>query len=412
MAKKKRDLRDIIQIDSEINKIQDADILLERILLEARKVVNADAGSIYVKDGDKLTIQYSQNDTLSKRLPPGEKLIYSLFSIPIDKKTISGYVAATSEIVNIPDVYNIPSDAPFSYNTMYDQKSGYISTSNLTVPLKTAQGELLGVIQFINARGARGKVVTFTQEDEMYVTHFAANATVALQRAYMTRSMILRMIMMSELRDPKETGPHVNRVAGYAVELYERWAFKHGISDHELNKQKDILKLAAMLHDVGKVAISDLILKKPAKFTEAEYAVMQGHTYHGARLFESMQSDLDRASVDVAMTHHENWDGTGYPGYVDVKGNPVKVDADGRALRRKGQDIPLYGRLVSIADVFDALISRRVYKDPWTEDDVLNEIRRCSGTKFDPELVDIFFEILPQIQQIRKRYPDTETQEA
>ena len=403
------EVQQIIQIDSELNKIRDYDILLERVLLEARRVVHADAGSIYVKEGDVISIKFAHNDTKQKDLPPGEKQAYPHFSIPIDEKSISGYVAMTGELLNIPDVYNLPPGLPFSYATAYDAKVNYKTTSMLTVPLKSQNNVVLGVIQIINAMGPDGKVEAFTKQDESLVTHFAANATVALQRAYMTRAMIIRMIRMAELRDPKETGAHVNRVAGYAVEIYERWAYKHGVDKNDLDKNKDLLKLAAMLHDVGKVAISDIILKKPARFTPEEYAIMQTHTGSGARLFDDPQSDFDTIAAEVALTHPENWDGTGYPGWIDpVSGAVLKADEAGKAVRRKGDEIPLWGRIVAIADVYDALMSRRVYKEAWDEDAVLAEIRSCSGTKFDPELIDAFFDVLPRIHDIRERHPDEE----
>jgi response regulator RpfG family c-di-GMP phosphodiesterase len=407
MRSRRANIQEIVRIDSELSKIRDYDLLLERILLEARRVVNADAGSIYVRDGDVIHIKYAQNDTKQRLLPPGEKQAYPHFSIPINQRTISGYVAMTGELLNIPDVYQIPAGAPFSYNTAYDITSGYISHSMLTVPLKTQDNVVLGVIQIINRMDKQGKVLPFDNDQEVMVTHFAANATVAMQRAYMTRSMIIRMIRMAELRDPKETGAHVNRVAGYAVELYERWAYHHGIEQPTIEKNKDLLKLAAMLHDVGKVAISDLILKKPAKFTPEEYAIMQTHTLCGARLFDDPQSDLDAIAAEVALTHHENWDGTGYPGWVDpASGATLRQDTTGGILRRIADEIPLWGRMVAVADVFDALVSKRVYKAAWDEADVFKEIRNMAGTKFDPEIVDIFFEVLPRIQEIRARYPD------
>ena len=162
-----------------------------------------------------------------------------------------------------------------------------------------------------------------------------------------------------------------------------------------------------MLHDAGKVAISDTILKKPAKFTPEEYQVMQNHTVHGAALFDDPQSPLDNLSREIAFCHHENWDGTGYPGWVDpLTGCSLKTGDDGKPIGKKGDEIPLPGRIVSIADVFDALCSKRVYKEPWTEDDVLKEMKNLSGTKFEPELVDIFFEVLPGIKQIQKLYPE------
>jgi HD-GYP domain-containing protein (c-di-GMP phosphodiesterase class II) len=334
-------------------------------------------------------------------------MIYSVFSVAIDEKSIAGYCALTGKLINVPDMYNIPHDAPYSFNSSFDKISGYKTTSTLTIPLVTADSRLLGVIQVINSKDDQGNTITFSGDDEFLITHFAANATVALQRAYVTRAMILRMIKMSELRDPKETGTHVNRVAGYAVEIYDRWAYHHGVSSEERGKFRDTLRIAAMLHDAGKVAISDVILKKPARFTPEEYLVMQHHTIYGAGLFDDPQSPMDIIARDIALTHHENWDGTGYPGWIDpVTEAVIKADKDGKPLGRKGEEIPLPGRIVAIADVFDALCSKRVYKDPWTEEQVLMEIRQLSGVKFDPELVDIFFEILPSIKQIQNLYPE------
>ncbi|MDR1899307.1 MAG: HD domain-containing protein [Treponema sp.] len=416
MAVENTDFKSIIRLDSELNQIQDLDLLLDRILLEARKVVRADAGSIYVKENveegenriEKLVIKYAHNDTTSRELPPGQKLIYSIFSVAINEKSIAGYCALTRKLINVPDMYNIPPGTPYSFNPSFDKISGYKTTSTLTIPLVTAEGRLLGVIQVINSKDKDGNTIPFSPDDEFLITHFAANATVALQRAYVTRAMILRMIKMSELRDPKETGTHVNRVAGYAVEIYDRWSYHHGVSDEEREKFRDTFKIAAMLHDVGKVAISDIILKKPARFTPEEYLVMQHHTIYGAGLFDDPQSPTDIIARDIALTHHENWDGTGYPGWVDpVTEQPIKTGPDGKARGRKGEETPLAGRIVAIADVFDALCSKRVYKEPWTEEQVLAEIRQLSGTKFDPELVDIFFEILPSIKQIQNLYPET-----
>ena len=416
MPVKRMNLKSIMKVDSELIQIQDLDLLLERILLEARKVLHADAGSIYVKelveeeDGrkvEKLAFKYSQNDTLQQKLPPGQKLIYSVFSMPISDKSLSGYCALTQQLVNVPDAYNLPPGVPYSFGKSYDQISGYKTTSMLTVPLKTAEGNLLGVIQIINSKDSEGNTVPFTKNDEFLISHFAVNATMALQKAQIIRTMILRMIKMAELRDPKETGTHVNRVAGYAVEIYDRWATNNRVPEDRKDKFKDSLRIASMLHDVGKVAISDVILKKPARFTPEEYQIMQNHTVFGSALFDDTQSPLDTLSQEIAFCHHENWDGTGYPGWVDpFSGQPLKTGDDGRILGKKGEEIPLTGRIVSLADVFDALCSKRVYKEPWTEEDVLNEIRNLAGTKFDPELVNIFFDILPSIKQIQNLYPE------
>lgn len=408
MTAESRKLRDIISLDAELNRIQDLDILLERILFETRKAVGADAGSIYIKKAERsLEIRYSQNDTLQKRLPHGEKLIYSIFTVPIDTTSISGYAAATGSILRVPDMYAIPSDAPYRFNPMYDRASGYRTISSLTAPLRLATGEILGVIQVINKRAPDGSVVPFLEDDELFVNHFAVNATVALQRAQMTRTILLRMIRMAELRDPKETGPHVNRVAAYSVELFEAWARKINMPTHELERLRDTLRMAAMLHDVGKIAISDVILKKPGKFDPSEFETIKRHTFCGAQLFVDRQSEFDEIAAEVALTHHENWDGSGYPGKVDpTTGEALERDQHGAPRGLKGEEIPLWGRIVAIADVYDALSTRRVYKDAWREEDVLTEIQSLSGKKFQPELVDLFFQVLPNIRQATRRYPE------
>ncbi|MDR0315765.1 MAG: HD domain-containing protein [Treponema sp.] len=409
------DFKSILRLDSELNQIQDLDLLLERILLESRRVVHADAGSIYVKEVtedkngvvEKLAIKYAQNETLQKKLPPGQKMVYSIFSVLINEKSISGYCGLTRKTINVPDMYNIPPGAPYAFYDTFDKITGYKTTSTLTFPLVTADGRLLGVIQVINKTDEQGNVVPFSEEDEFLITHFAANAMIALQRASVTRAMILRMIKMSELRDPKETGTHVNRVAGYAVEIYDRWAYKNNIPDAERENFRDILRIGSMLHDVGKVAISDLILKKPARFTPEEFVIMQHHTLYGAGLFDDPHSPIDTIAREIALTHHENWDGTGYPGWVEVTDSaPIKTNEEGKPLGRKGEEIPLAGRIVAIADVFDALCSRRVYKEPWGEEDILAEMRKLAGSKFDPELIEIFLEILPNIKQTQSMYPE------
>ena len=220
------DYKAIIETDSELDKIQDYDLLLERILLEARKVVNADAGSIYVREVEdatglkveKLAIKYAQNNTLMKRLSPGQKLIYSVFKIDIDDKTLSGYSALAKKTINVADAYNLPKNVPYTFGGSFDMVSDYRTSSVLTMPLLTVEGKLLGVIQIINALDGSGKPIPFSKNDEFLIGHFAGKATAVLERASMNRAMILRMIKMAELRDPQETGTHVSRVSSYAVE--------------------------------------------------------------------------------------------------------------------------------------------------------------------------------------------------
>jgi len=318
MLSEKEKLDALTLLGIELNQVQDLDILMERILSEARRFVNADAGSIYIIDNHSLHFTYTQNNTLQRRLKRGEKLIYSTFSMPVDKTSVAGYVACTGHFLNLSDVYQIDGSQPYLFSRKFDKASDYTTRSALTLPLKTPEGDVLGVLQIINAQDRENRVISFSVEDQQIMTHFASIAAVALNRAKMTRAMILRMIRMAQMRDPSETGEHVNRVAGYAVEMYEIWATQHGCTQKEMNKNRDIFRMAAMLHDVGKIAISDVILKKPSRFDLNEYEAMKMHTVFGAQLFQDRQSDYDTAAAEVALTHHEWWNGQGYPGYVDA----------------------------------------------------------------------------------------------
>jgi len=409
MLSEQEKLDSMTRLGIELSRINDLDILMERVLLRARQFANADAGSIYIRERDLLHFSYTQNDTLQRKLPDGEKLIYSTFKIPIDEKSIAGYVAATGKALNIDDVYNLEATLPYHFSKRFDETVGYKTQSVLTIPLHNSSSQLLGILQIINAQDEFGQITQFTENDVTVMHHFAAVAAVALERAQMTRALILRMIRMAEMRDPKETGAHVNRVAGVSVEIYEQWALRRKIDEKEIDKTRDVLRMAAMLHDVGKVATSDLILKKPARLSEDEYKIMKMHTIHGARLFQNRQSDFDEAAGVVALNHHERWDGNGYPGYIDFHtGRPIKgfMLPNGLARGKKGTEIPLFGRIVGLADVFDALSSKRSYKEAWDEQNILAQIERSSGTHFDPELVEIFFSRYEIIRAILNRYQD------
>lgn len=411
MLSEKEKLDRLTYLGVELNQVRDMDILMERVLECARSFVNADAGSIYIrnKDTDTLQFTYTQNDTLQKRLPRGEKLIYATFTLPIDTESMSGYVATTGRLLNIPNVYEIEPTAPYHFGKQFDEESGYQSKSVITVPLETRRGDILGILQIINAQDENKKIVPFTDSDEKLMLHFASTAAVALERAQMTRSILLRMIRMSEMRDPKETGAHVNRVGGYSVEIYEQWAKKQNLSREEFDRNRDSLRMAAMLHDVGKIAISDVILKKPSRFNEDEFETMKQHTFLGARLFLNSQSDFDEAAFDVALNHHERWDGCGYPGHIDVEtGKHLAgfISPKGKPMGKKGNEIPIFGRIVALADVYDALSSKRVYKEAWDEHDVLKTIEKEAGAQFDPGLVEIFFSRLNILRSIRNRYKD------
>ncbi|MCU0614840.1 MAG: HD domain-containing protein, partial [Desulfobacterales bacterium] len=352
---------------------------------------------------------YTQNDTIQRRSAKNGKLIYSRFIIPIDQFSIAGYVALTGFALNIPDVYRIDATKPYQFSTKFDEASEYKTRSVLTIPLKAAKGNISGILQIINAQDSEKHIVDFSENDKGMMNHFASIASVALERAQMTRSIFLRMIRMAELRDPRETSAHVNRVAGYSVEIYEKWAQKHNISESVIEKNRDILKMAAMLHDVGKVAISDMILKKPTRLNLNEFEIIKQHTILGARLFTGWESDFDKAAWQVTLTHHERWDGDGYPGHVDcISGKPLPGYelADGSARGRKEEEIPIFGRIVALADVFDALASERAYKEAWDDSAILETIQRDSGKHFDPELVEIFFSQIDIIKSIQNHFEE------
>ena len=412
MSNENQKLQQLLEMNQEIEQVKDLDVLLERILTVARKLTKADAGSIYVvTDEGKLQFNHTQNDTLQRQLEAGKKLIYTAFSVPINHKSISGYVASTGETLNIPDVYHLPvNEVPYGFDPSYDMKSHYRSQSMLTIPLKNNQDKAIGVMQLINAQDGNGVVIPFPESDIPLIRVFANNAAMALERALMTRAIILRMISMAELRDPKETGTHVNRVGAYSAEIYEAWARRRGVEQETISNYRDILRMAAMLHDVGKVGIRDEILQKPGRLNDEEYETMKQHVVMGAKLFLNAQSEFDEIAGQIALNHHERWDGTGYPGHVDPakEGAPIPgyETENGGARGKKGEEIPLFGRIVAVADVYDALSSRRAYKDAWEEDDVLKELKKGSGKHFDPEMIDAFFSCLDMIRAIGERYAE------
>ncbi|MFP4476964.1 MAG: HD domain-containing phosphohydrolase [Desulfatibacillaceae bacterium] len=411
MLSEQQKLETLATLATELSRVQDLDILMEKILSHARALAHADAGSIYIKKDNTLHFAYTQNDTLQKRLPNGDKLVYSTFTMPVDTRSIAGFVAATGQPLHITDVYSLPPDVPYGFSRRFDEATGYRTQSVYTLPLKNNLEEVVGVLQIINAQDGEGRVEGFSELDQRLMPVFGSIAAVALERAQMMRALLLRMIRMAEMRDPKETGAHVNRVGGYSLEIYEQWARRYGVDPEEVEKTRDMLRMAAMLHDVGKVGISDTILKKPARLTREEFEVMKGHTVFGAGLFVNPQSSFDAAAGEVALNHHERWDGNGYPGYVDATTGlplPGYEKEGGGAIGKKEDEIPLFGRIVALCDVYDALSSRRVYKEAWQEQDVLDEIEKCSGSQFDPEIVEIFFSRLDAMRAIQDRYKDEE----
>ncbi len=365
--------------------IGDIDILLEQILTEARFFTNADAGSIYTVEGGVLSFCHSQNDTITRR---GDRIPYTRFSIPLSKSSMAGYVASTGEILNIDNVRKIPEEAPYSFDDSYDKAAFYRTRSTLTLPLINNRKVVVGVLQLINARSGSREFIAFHSRMELLGKYYATLGALALERAMMTRTLLMRMVNMTELRDPGETGPHVNRVGSYSVAIYDSWAKANRVEEAERIHNRDVLRMAAMLHDVGKTGISDVILKKPAALSPEERKIMENHCSIGAEVLRNCESPFDEMAKDIALCHHENWDGTGYP----------------RGL--KGNEIPFMARITSIADVFDALNSSRAYKKPWAIDLVTDEMEKLFGSKFDPGLKTHFVSQLEVLQELKQNYPE------
>ena len=177
----------------------------------------------------------------------------------------------------------------------------------------------------------------------------------------------------------KFTGEHIKRVAEYMKVLGRA----SGFTEEYIEK----LSTASMMHDIGKLMISEDILDKPSKLTDEEYAIMKNHVLYGEALLHNTTGDIMSMARTIALQHHEKWDGTGYLGM-------------------KGTDITYIARLMALADVFDALMSRRYYKDGWNIDEAYKEIVNCSGTHFDPDVVQLFVEHFDAFKKIAEDIPD------
>lgn len=179
----------------------------------------------------------------------------------------------------------------------------------------------------------------------------------------------------------QETGMHVKRVSEYTKILCRNL----GYDDDTVWE----VGLAAMMHDVGKIMVPHEILEKPGKLTKEEFDIIKKHTTYGKKMLENSPGELMQLSADIAYEHHERYDGTGYDGI-------------------KGENIGIFSRCVSVADVFDALVSWRPYKDPWTPQEARNEILAQSGRQFDPLVVEVFDKHFDEFLEIFEKYPDSQ----
>ena len=262
---------------------------------------------------------------------------------------------------------------------------GMMPHGHYNVPLLDNQGSVIGVLVLYLEHGHRQhpEESDFMKMLGNTISNIIVNkslklraeiSAIRLQKAQM--EMLQKLMAASEFRD-NETGEHIKRMSQYAVVI----AKAIGVPEAE----RKLLELAAPMHDIGKVGIPDAILLKQGPLTAEEFAIMKSHTSIGAQIL-SGDHPLIRASRDIALSHHEKWDGSGYPAGL------------------AGEDIPLFGRICALADVFDALTSARPYKEAWPLEKALDFIKENAGSQFDPNLVEAFLDNLPEILSIKSIY--------
>ena len=194
---------------------------------------------------------------------------------------------------------------------------------------------------------------------------------------YTQYDIIRRLASAAEFRDG-DTGIHIIRMSQYAMKLGQAL----GLSEADA----DLLHHASPLHDVGKIGIPDNILLKPGKLTPEEFEIMKTHTTIGAKILAGSDSPVMKMAEVIALTHHERWDGKGYPFGI------------------KGDEIPFVGQICSVVDVFDALTSERPYKKAWSFEAAVAEIQTMSGLNFNPKVADCFLTILPSIKTVQAKF--------
>jgi putative two-component system response regulator len=220
----------------------------------------------------------------------------------------------------------------------------------------------------------------YSRELETEVARRTKDLRLAFERIKaVSLEALYRLTRAAEYKD-EDTGSHIQRMSHYSAAI----AKTMGLNDRTV----EYILYAAPMHDVGKIGIPDRILLKPGKLTDEEWIIMKQHTTIGGRILEGSKAGYIRLGEIVALTHHEKWDGSGYP------------------LGLKGTKIPLVGRIVAIADVFDALMSKRPYKEAFSLEKSYEILRAGRGSHFDPDVVDAFFAAEKELDRIRQEFQD------
>ena len=340
------------------------DKLLDIIAQQISAMLDVGRCTIYLKDIEK-------NELWSK-IAQGRGLEHTEIRVPLVGNNIISIVARTGEVINLPNAYE---DPRFSIDV--DMVTDYRTHTLLAVPLKNNSGKVLGVFQVVNkADGA-----PFDKNDEGLLTLLATLAGSSIEIAKLYQDVhvaqletIYRLAITAEYRDQQDTRAHLKNISIISYLLAR--ALGMGTKDSEL------IKNASPLHDIGKVALADNILLKPGKLTPEEFEIMKSHTIYGGRILEGAHSKVLKIAHKMSLYHHEKWNGKGYPNGL------------------KGEEIPLEARIITVADVFDALCQFRVYKQAWKTEDAYEYILKESGASFDPRIVAAFKKIYPSVRKL------------
>ncbi|MBI3710661.1 MAG: HD domain-containing protein [Proteobacteria bacterium] len=388
--------------------------LLQRVLLKSRTLTGAEAGSIFILRhkgrGKWLEVASLQNDVV--------KIEEKALTLPVDRSSIAGYVADTGKTVLIDDVYEIPSGRPYTFNRAADRSSGFRSKSIMCFALKNYAGQVIGVVQLINRRGAANKAITpFTEQQADLVLPFNHIVGGVIERADMieriteqnvglkqrSRLLARQRHQIAALKDQTEEAFQLSiRLLARAAELHDEDTGNHIVRVNEYSyvlagklglpqEFCDEIRYSAQLHDICKMSVDAAVLKKRGKLLPEEWAEMNRHPVYGHQIL--VQSDRLKMAAEIALNHHEKWDGTGYPHGV------------------KGEAIPLCARIVQMADIYDALRSPRVYKPAFSHEQACKIIiegddRIDPKKHFDPKLVALFAENHAEMARVWKELVD------
>ncbi|WP_440055939.1 HD-GYP domain-containing protein [Pseudoalteromonas sp. T1lg65] len=293
-----------------------------------------------------------------------------------------------SKIKSSPDHADIPVIFLTAKNSIQDEETGFALGASDYINKPISPPIILARVR-THIQNKRHK--DFLKDKNAYLEMEVTKRTKELSQAQ--DATIAALASLAETRD-QETGNHIKRTQFYvralATALSKQDKYRPQLTDEVI----DLFFKSAPLHDIGKVGIPDAILLKPGKLTEQEFEIMKTHTELGYRAIKHAEDEVSdevkflKIAKDIARYHHEKWDGSGYP-----KG-------------LKGEDIPLAARLMAIADVYDALISKRVYKEAMTHDEALQILSEGKGSHFDPSILDTFFAIEGEFQEIARKYSD------